>query len=171
MATMISDIPMLNNKILSSIPNAIPSEIILQFDIITSTGSSEDSEPMYHNRQASDTVNCQTIFEDNSIDGSKYNGEVISLSLDCNSSYELPDMLPLDYRLGWSIDAHDNSRSCISQSASNFRNDTACMKMDSFCVGSNEWEIESVYGDSLDTEEDISSIPEWINSVEDFWTF
>ena len=48
--------------------------------------------------------------------------------------------------------------------------DTISMEVDSsFCTRTNEWEMESVCGDSIDTEEDISLTPEWINNGEDFW--
>ena len=48
--------------------------------------------------------------------------------------------------------------------------DTISVEVDSsFYIRPDEWEMESVCGDSIDTEEDISLTPEWINNGEDFW--
>ena len=171
MASMISDSPTIHHKTSYSIQSSVPSEIILQFDIITTTGSSEDSEATTHSRQATHVANSLTVFEDNNTARSSFNNvEIVSLSSNGSSYDKIADILPFDYRLGCSIDASDNLRHCIPQNGSIFRNDTACMEVDSLCGKPNEWEMESVCGDSLDTEEDISLIPEWINSGEDFWT-
>ena len=48
-------------------------------------------------------------------------------------------------------------------------NNNTFMEVDSWCGKQEEWEIESIFGYSFDTEEDISSISEWINSGEDIW--
>lgn len=158
MAIVISNNRILSNKMPSSIPHCIPKEIAIQSDSTTSTGLSEDS-----------SANSQTVYEHDKRSKSNFNGGTISLSSEANSYDDLPEILPLDYRLGWCIDKNDNLRNYTSQSTSVFMNDLVSMEVDSFCVRPNEWEMESICGDSLDTEEDISSIPEWINSNEDFW--
>lgn len=147
---------------------SIPIEIILQSDCMTSTGSSEDSGTMSHCREAIDVAKFQTVLEDESIAELSFNGGVISLSSDCNSSNDLIDVGPLDYRLGRSL-TNDNLGHNISLSEPIFMNDKACEENYSLCGRPNEWEIESFCGDSIDTDEDMSSISEWINNDEDFW--
>lgn len=168
MATAISSSPMSSENLTFTMPNSIPMEIILQFDSTTSTGSSVDFGAISHCREIIGIPNSQTTFEDNSIDESIFSGRAISLSSDANSFNEVPDILPLDYRLGRSI-ANDNLKDCIPQNESVFINDEARMEIDSLCGRPNEWEIDTLCGDSIDTEEDMSSISEWINSDEDFW--
>ena len=143
-------------------------EIIVQFDSITNTGSSVDSGAISHCREIIGIPNSQTIFEDDSIDESRFSGRVISLSSSGNSSNEAADILPLDYRLGMSI-SNDNLKDCTPQNEYIFINDAVCMEIESLCGRPNEWKIESICDDSIDTEEDMSSISEWINSDEDFW--
>eukprot|EP00555_Chaetoceros_dichaeta_P008515 CAMPEP_0198260310 /NCGR_PEP_ID=MMETSP1447-20131203/9319_1 /TAXON_ID=420782 /ORGANISM="Chaetoceros dichaeta, Strain CCMP1751" /LENGTH=137 /DNA_ID=CAMNT_0043947941 /DNA_START=167 /DNA_END=583 /DNA_ORIENTATION=- len=135
---------------------------------MTSSRSSEDFGVMSHCRDAAVITNSQTVFEDDSIAESSFNGGIISLSSSSNSSTELPDMLPLDYRLGLSI-ADDNMKYSVPRNVLICMNNAKLMDMDSLCGRPNEWKIESVCGDSIDTEEDMSSISEWINSDNDFW--
>ena len=72
--------------------------------------------------------------------------------------------------LMWTTNGNDELRHyIISENASISIDDSACMQLDSLCDKPNEWEIQSVCGDSIETEEDISSIPQWISSDEDFW--
>jgi len=152
---------------LTSSMNSIPMEISLQFESMTG-GSSEDSGVTSHCKDATVITKSQTVFEDDSIAESSFNGGIISLSSSSNSSNELPDMLPLDYRLGSSI-ADDNMKYSVPRNILICRNNAKFMEVDSLCGKPNEWEIESVCGDSIDTEEDVSSISEWINSDDDFW--
>lgn len=155
----ISSIPNSSQQLTTSMPYSIPMEIILQFDPVTSTGSSDDSDVISHYREATDIPNSQTVFADNNIAESSFNGGVISLSSDGDSPHEIPVMLPLDYRLGLSI-ANDNLRHRIPQNEGIFINNAACMDMDSLCGAPNEWEMESICGDSIETEEDVTSISE-----------
>ena len=119
-------------------------------------------------------------YENDETAKSHFNGGIISIS----SSEIIPhddgvsDIFPLDYRLGCSTtndDENINLINCIRQNASVFMSDndddTASMEIDSsFCTRPDEWEIESVCGDSIDTEgEDMSLTPEWIDNDEDFW--
>ena len=92
---MISNSSTINNKTSYSISSSIPKEINFQFDIITITGSSEDSGALSHSRQTTHVENSLTVFEDNTMAGlSVNNGDAVSLSSDDNSSDEISDMLP-----------------------------------------------------------------------------
>merc|ERR1740124_781264 len=102
-------------------------------------------------------MNSRTFYENNETAKSDFNGGIISLSSDISRRDELPDISPLNYRLGWSTDENDNLINCIQQNASVFMSDIASMEVDSFCTRPNEWEMKSVGGDSIGTEEDISS--------------
>ena len=148
----------------------IPKEIVIQHETITSKRLVKECYVMSHCDETDDIPNSQISYN-GEIAESQFNGGIVSLSSEITTSDNFPDILPLDYRAEWSFADNTNLINCISRNKSIFMNDIASMEVDSFCVKPNYWEMESICGDSLDTEEDISSIPEWINGSEDVWKY
>ena len=169
MTTVISSSQMLPNKMSSSIPDFVPREMSIQSGTITRKGPVEYCDVMSHYEETASIVHSQTFYENDEIAKSHFNGGNISILSEISLLDMLPDISPLDYPLGWSTDENDNLINCIQQNASVFMSDIASMEVDSFCTRPNEWEMKSVGGDSIGTEEDISSTLEWINNSEDFW--
>ena len=166
MATIISVGTMNNNESLPSLPNSIPSEIFLNFDIAKGKRSLEKRALMFHSRQPSNLTKKQKLFDNYDMYGSSFKEEISPTTSNCSSSEELPELSPLDYREGLSISTNDSLRHYTTlQNAS-----TKSISVHSLCGEPNEWGMESLCGDSLDTEEDVSLIPECIKIEEDFWT-
>eukprot|EP00555_Chaetoceros_dichaeta_P015409 CAMPEP_0198275398 /NCGR_PEP_ID=MMETSP1447-20131203/64402_1 /TAXON_ID=420782 /ORGANISM="Chaetoceros dichaeta, Strain CCMP1751" /LENGTH=160 /DNA_ID=CAMNT_0043970219 /DNA_START=44 /DNA_END=526 /DNA_ORIENTATION=+ len=150
----------------ASIPNSIPNIIILEGDVMMSAGSSEDSVMIHCSGEIPGIGNSLTAYEYDTGTESEFCGGIISLSSDGHSLEEIPEILPLDYRIGWTIDTNtnENLKDCITRNESICMCDIECMDVDALYNRPNDWEMESICGDSLDTEEDVSSILEWISS-------
>ena len=147
-----------------SIPESIPKEIVISTNVSRNT-KSEKGHVMTAINKGVECVSSTNCMESNFTSG------IISTSSDEMSyQYNIDTPLPLNYRLDWTSDEKDNLKRCISQNDSPFMENVVSMEEDTFCLKPNEWEIESVCGDSLDTEEDMISIRQWINNEnEDFW--
>ena len=174
MATVISMSQTTSNQMSSSVQHHIPKEIILQSYIMSSAKKIDPSRVMcpLHTEQAASRPNSQTVCDDDKKVESRFNGGIISLSSENDLYNDLPDMMPLDFRVGQSTDDCESLGHDMSQNTSFFISDIALMEVDSLCESQNKWAMESICGDSLDTEEDMDSIPEWINGEhEDFWDF
>jgi len=171
MVIEINSTPSSSNIMSASIPNSIPKIIILEGDVMTSVGSSEDSVMIHCSGEIPGIVNSLTEYEYDTRTESEFCGGIISLSSDGHSLEEIHEILPLDYRIGCSIDANENLKDGIARNESICMCDTDYMEVDALYNRPNDWEMESICGDSLDTEEDVSSILEWISSGnEDIWS-
>ena len=95
--------------------------------------------------------------------------DIISETSDSISCEESSDILPLDYRFGWSIDDNDNLINYLSENELGSMKDGTPMQVDYVRAKPHTWELKSVCGDTLDTEEDMSSTLDLINDKEDFW--
>ena len=165
------------NRMSSSISDFIPKEISIQSNTVTTSRGPVEYCGATISYRCEQTVRKVMNYtqENDKIAQPHFNCGIISISSSEISLYdEFSDILPLDYRLGCSSTDDDEIINCIRQNASVFMSDddddTASMEVDSsFCTRPNEWEMESMCGDSIDTEEDISSTPEWINNNDDFW--
>ena len=176
---------MLSNKTQSSRLDSIPKEIIFQHE--TNTSNKVDKEcdcsdcsscsdysdwsgvmsPCY---EASDTLQYQISCKNEQTTELKFNGGIVSLSSEFSTHSELPELSPLDYRVQWSFDENTHLIDCLSNEDSISMSDKVSMEVDSFCEKRDNWGMESIHGDSLCGEEDISSIPEWISNTKDIWT-
>ena len=161
----------------SSIPHSIPREITFQSCIMPSTEATELTRVIcpQHFQEMTSMTYSQTVSNNDKSVESTFNGGVVSLTSENNLYNDLPEILPLDFRVGHATNDHESmeyDQYDISQNMSIFVNDKTCMEVDSSCESKNGWIMDSICGDSLDTEEDMDSIPEWINrGPEDFWNF
>jgi len=159
----------------TSIPDSnsgsIPKEITIQSDVMTCTESVGNSSAVSPCVETFARLDTQTVCDEgNKMTTPRFNSGIVSLSSDSNSYDDITDTIPLDFRLGGSIDINDSLRHSISQNLPIFMNSIISMDVDSLCARPNEWEIESICADDLDKEEDMASIPQWINSRhEDIW--
>ena len=163
----------------SSTSDFIPKEISIQSNTVTTSRGPVEYCGATISHRCEQTVRKVMNYtrESDKIAQPHFNCGIISISSSEISLYdEFSDILPLDYRLGCSTTNDDdniNLIDCIRQNGSILMSDDddrISMEVDSsFCTRPDEWEMESVCGDSIDTEEDISSTPEWINNDEDFW--
>lgn len=168
---------MLSNQMPALRKDLIPKVIFIQNDTITMRNKKvKECDVMSHCDETGDIRISQTSYKSDETAESQFNGGVVSLTSEISSlsseisiDEELHDILPLDYRIEWSIGENTSLINCILQNESIFKNDITSMEVDSFCAKSNHWEIQSIYEDSRNTEEDISTIPEWINGSEDVW--
>ena len=168
MPTIISNNPYALEYAPYFIPDSIPKEIMIHLDPIPSTRLTEDCTVMSSSENVVTHVNPKASNQNDEIEQTYFNGGIVSLSSNTSTSNDLSEIYPLDYRSDQTIEEKDLTN-CVIQNASVFINDIASMEIDSFCDRPTSWEIESICDDSLDTEEDISSIAEWINGNEELW--
>ena len=154
----------------SSAPHHIPKEITLQFCNMSSTKTAEHSRLMFpQHTETAGRPNSQTVCDGDIKVESSFNGGISSLSSGNDSYNNLPNMIPLDFRVERSNEDYESLEHNVSQNISFFISETS-MEVDSLCELNSEWRMESICGDSLDTEEDMGSIRECIDSEnEDFW--
>merc|ERR1719148_360881 len=127
------------SSIPDSNPDSIPKEITLLSDVMTCAESAENSCAISPCVETFAIVGSQTVCEGNKRNISRFDGGMVSLSSESNSYDDLTDNIPLDFRLGGSIDINDSLRRSISQNLPIFMNDFTSMEVDSLWNRPNEW--------------------------------